>query len=121
MRTLPKWDPDSMSDGCSALPIGPLAVRRRFNRWVFKRWPGTRKWCEAHDRGYRLGGPKWLRVMLDIKMLGGWEEEGVPEWVLELTFRAIRFGGGPRWRTPGVSWANGGEFYRYDEQPAREE
>ncbi len=109
---LPPWD-DSMSDGCSALPIGPRAMRRRFNTWVFSKWPDASAGCLAHDRSYYYGGTMEDRTLADEDLMDDWEEAGVPGWVRRLAWRFIRSGGGPRWRTPGVSWAFGGGVFRY--------
>lgn len=111
---LPPWD-DSMSDGCSALPIGPLRLRRRFNRWLFARHPGAAWACVRHDATYYAGGSREDRLDADFALSARWEVVGVPEVVRVLAFRAIRIFGAPRWRTAGVSWAFGGARFRYDE------
>jgi hypothetical protein len=114
MIDLPPWD-DSMSDGCSAIPIGPRRVRRRFNRWLFARHPGASAACLRHDRAYYAGGSREDREMADLALVARWGDVGVPEFVRVLAFRAIRIFGSPVWRTDGVSWGFGGARFRYDE------
>lgn len=102
-----------MSDGCSALPIGPLVLRKQFNLWVFDRWPDATAGCLAHDRAYYYGGTYEDRLQADGDLMYAWELAGVPKRTRQLAWRAIRFGGDPRWRTPGVSWGYGGGVFRY--------
>ena len=113
---LAPWD-DSMSDGCSALPIGPRALRRRFNLWLFRKYPNTTAGCLAHDRSYYYGGTMEDRELADEDLMDAWEDAGVPERTRQLAYRFIRFGGDPRWRTAGVSWAFGGGVFRYTARP----
>ena len=109
---VPPWD-RSLSDGCSALPVGPLLVRRRVNLWLFAGLAGATAVCESHDEDYHYGGTREDRLESDLKMKGRWKAIGVPEWKRVIVFRLIRTFGGPRWRTPGVSWAHGGGRFRY--------
>ena len=119
-RTLPPWTPD-MSDGCTALPVGPLALRRRFNRWFFRRQRGATRACSLHDGAYYYGGSAADRLEADDALVRRWEASGVPRLTRWSAYRATRLCGGPRWRTPGVSWANGGQVFRYTDAPARPE
>lgn len=114
---LPPWSP-KMFDGCSAMPVGPLAFRRRFNHWFFKKWPGATPGCEPHDEDHYYGGSKEDRLKSDHRFMARWEVAGVPRWLRRLTFRLVRAFGGPRWRIPGVSWAHGGGRFKYTEHPA---
>ena len=115
---LPPWDP-STCDGCSALPIGPLRVRRRFNRWLFKHWPDATKACERHDEAYYYGGTKEERLDADAALVARWahlKPKRVPHAVCTLAFNMIRALGGPSTKMPGVSWAHGGKRFKYDEK-----
>jgi hypothetical protein len=102
-----------MSDGCSALSIGPRALRRRFNLWLFSRWPDATEGCLAHDRSYYYGGSMATRLQADEDLMDAWADAGVPEQTRQLAWTLIRFGGAPTWRTPGVSWAFGGGVFEY--------
>lgn len=117
-RTLPPWDPNT-SDGCSALPVGSLATRMRFNAFLFRNHtPEARAACEAHDEAYYYGGSEEDRLLADNVMLKAWEEAGVSWFTRTLAYRLIRLFGGPDARTPGVSWSFGGEFFQYSDRPA---
>lgn len=109
-----------MSDGCSALPVGPLWLRRRFNTWLFKRWPEALPACEGHDRAYYLGDSKQDRAQADSVMRELWLVAGVPPWIVRLALSLIEVGGRPGARMPGVSWSFGGDLFEYTDTPARE-
>lgn len=117
MGAVPVWVP-SMSDGCSALPVGPILVRRRVNHWLFAGQPGATAVCEGHDEDYHYGGSKQDRLASDLRMRVRWEAIGVKRWKRVVVYRLIRTFGGPRWRTPGVSWAFGGDVFKYTDEPA---
>ena len=116
-RTLPRWDPET-SDGCSALPLGSRMLRQRINGWFFRRNDAANAACEAHDEAYYYGGSKRHREDADKALAEAWRNAGVPIIVRGLGRGAIRAFGGPGARTPDVSWAFGGEFFQYSEQPA---
>jgi len=116
-RTLPKWDPAD-SDGCSALPIGSRALRRHINTWFFRDLPDATVACEAHDEAYYYGGSRQDRLAADGALDEGWKQAGVSRAVRALGYRSIRTFGGPRAKTPDVSWAFGGELFQYSDEPA---
>lgn len=118
-RTLPRWK-SSMSDGCSALAIGPRALRRRFNDWLFAPWPAAGEACARHDKAYYYGGTKQQRLEADEALDQAWGIAGVPGATRLAAYAAIRAFGGPGWRTPGVAWSFGGELFEYTDAPARE-
>lgn len=119
VRTLPRWE-SSMSDGCSALPVGPLWLRRRFNTWLFRRHPAASTACEGHDKAYYLGGSKQDRLEADNVMRELWILAGVPPWIGRLALALIKVGGSPGARIPEVSWSFGGDLFEYTDAPARE-
>lgn len=116
-RTLPKWNPERC-DGCSALPLGSEALRRRVNTWLFRDHPEATVACEAHDEAYYYGGSEADRLAADDALVEAWKAAGVSAFVRTLGYRAIRLFGGPGARTPGVSWAFGGEYFQYSDEPA---
>ncbi len=121
MRTLPAWD-DSISDGCTVMPIGPIVFRTRFNLWFFARvkrpW-AVRMACIRHDRAHYYGGSKQDRLDSDYKLMDEWQEAGISKWKRTLAWRLIRVIARPGSKLPGVSWAFGGGRYQYDDEPAR--
>lgn len=110
-RFLPRWNP-AWSDGCSV----PAWLRGR----VPLESPEAQRVCQEHDHTYYLGGSELDRLRADLTfalaLLDTRERE-----VTERYYIAVRIGGGPKARVPGVSWAWGGERFRYDPEPAEEE
>ena len=106
-RTLPSWR-DDMSDGCTFAPD--------------RGWWGDHRWlCVRHDERYYFGGSKELRLAVDVGFFYGLLAVGMPRPIAYLYYRVVRVWGHPRYRIPGVSWAFGGEFFAYSDEPAREE
>ncbi len=119
-RSLPKWD-SSHSDGCSALALGSRAFRLHINSWLFRDFPDATHACEAHDEAYYYGGSKQDRLDADLALDAAWKQAGVSRTTRAFGHRAIRLFGGPASRTPDVSWAFGGDFFEYSEEPATPE
>jgi len=116
-RTLPKWNPEN-SDGCSALALGSRRQRQRVNGWFFRKNDAAKAACVVHDEAYYYGGSKRHRQDADKALAAGWKDAGVSIIVRGLGRAAIRAFGGPGAKTPDVSWAFGGEFFQYSDQPA---
>lgn len=106
LRTLPAWNPE-WSDGCSHASD--------LNN------PEIRKCCVAHDEEYYYGGSysdrdyadaRFWRCLIDARM-------DLPlAWAYH---EMVQNFGGPGWREPGVSWAFGGNYFRYSKHPAQPE
>ena len=116
-RTLPRWDPEQPRIEM-ALPLGSLSFRRHLNSWLFRNHPDATPACLAHDEAYYYGGSEADRLAADDALVAAWKEAGVPAFVRTLGYRAIRIFGGPAARTPGISWAFGGEYFQYSDEPA---
>jgi hypothetical protein len=104
-RPLPPWD-DTMSDGCSATAL----LKHLFET------PLVRAACVHHDRAYYFGGSREDRLRADYQLGVDWIRAGLTVTEVESGIAAIRVGGEPWYRVKGVSWAFGGERFRYSER-----
>jgi hypothetical protein len=102
-RMLPRWR-DEWSDGCSFAPIASATA--------------CRACCVRHDEAYYYGGGKADRRRADEQFLVCLVGRGMPSALAEVYYRAVRIGGAPRLHIPRVSWAFGGQVFRYTERPA---
>jgi len=108
-RTLPQWD-DRWSDGCS--------VPRIARGFLPEEQGETRQCCVRHDEAYYYGGSREERQEADGRFSACLLAAGVPPWLARVYYLAVRVGGHPRFRRPNVSWAFGGDRFRYDPEPA---
>ena len=123
-RTLPRWDPE-WSDGCSVFAVLPESLRRPLQGKLIRFLAGHPEVakaavaaCGRHDEEYYYGGSRALRKTADERLRVGWRQAGLPRWFVSVGIRAIRLFGGPGWRRRGVSWAFGGDHFRYEPEPA---
>ena len=105
--TLPPWS-DAMSDGCSVPKWLRLVVPLETAFQVFV--------CRAHDAAYYHGGSEQDRAIADVKFFLGLLHAEMDFDTAQRYFVAVRAGGGPEFRIPGVSWAFGGERFCYGEK-----
>lgn len=137
-RTLIEFDPLA-SDGCSSLAalshlrLVPKDATKEAQLAIIKAWFGE-DWraavraCICHDRRYYLGGSTADRKRADVELRLAWLRiEGGNLWerasrraFIETGYVAIRAFGGPEAKTPGVSWAYGGQRFEYTDEPAIE-
>lgn len=102
---LPPWN-DSMSDGCSFAPIADSI-------------PGCHGCCVRHDEAYYYGGSKADRLAADNALKACWIANGMARWRAEWRYRRVRILGVPWLRIKGVSWAFGGDVFKYTDKPNR--
>lgn len=106
-RFLPRWR-DEWSDKCSFAPL--LSADPKFARR-----------CITHDEHYYYGGPRRWRLAADRELRNGLLADGCPGWRAVLVYLLVRTYGHPRFKTPSVSWAFGGNFFTYSDEPAMPE
>lgn len=130
-RSLPPFDADTDSDGCSCLAFLPggafrKRAQRRFIKWTFGNdWQEAVAACERHDRAYYLGGSRADKTTADLEFEAAWLAIEPPGWLRQaatwLAYRAVSTFGGPEHRRAGVSWSFGGGLFSYTAEPAEEE
>lgn len=114
LRTLPRWR-DAMSDGCSVPPVAGL-THEKLNLSI-----RLRAACVEHDHAYYLGGSRERRLAEDWRLGLAWLATGeLSALAVEAFVGAVRVGGAPEYRRPGISWGFGGERFRYDPNQALE-
>ena len=110
VRTLKCWN-DSMSDGCSVPQILRLAVP--------KENPAQCSVCAHHDQAYYYGGSRALRRETDATFRRALMAAGMWPVKASIYWLAVRIGGAPYYRVEGVSWAFGGNYFKYSAEPAQ--
>lgn len=74
--------------------------------------------CVRHDEAYYYGGSKQDREQADRRFYECLLNAGVVPWLARIYHAAVQTGGHPVFRRKNVSWAFGGERFRYDPEPA---
>lgn len=110
---LPAWR-DEWSDGCSV----PKLLRRLLPWVLAPETEAERDACVCHDEDYYYGGSRRDREIADEKFWRRLRQAGMPQWKADLYWGAVRIGGHPMFRIRGVSWAFGGQIFRYSATPA---
>jgi len=110
MRYLERWD-SSFSDGCSVPQLLRLVVPHETTAEC--------RVCERHDEAYYYGGSRADRRAADRAFRAGLIAAGMPALKARGYWFAVRIGGSPWYRVKGVSWAFGGEYFKYSGAPAQ--
>jgi hypothetical protein len=113
MTALPAWR-DEWSDGCSV----PRLLRRLLPWLLPLETEAEREACRRHDEAYYYGGSAADRRRADDEFHARLLAAGMPRPKANVYWGAVRIGGHPAFRVRGVSWAFGGEVFRYTAAPA---
>lgn len=100
-----------MSDGCSVPAFLRFAIPQET--------PGQCSVCEHHDEFYYYGGSRALRQLADRLLREGLIRFGMSAPRAWMYWLGVRVGGAPWFRVQRVSWAFGGEHFRYSKEPAQ--